>query len=132
MQTIGSTFAAYHWPGTSNNIYNPLANIAAALNYARHVYGPSLMSGGMGIGSGHGYAAGGVITEPIWGIGASGRSYSFGERGPETVTPGTGRGGVTYNVTINVPPGANAAQIGRSYVHAIREYERSSGSGWRR
>jgi hypothetical protein len=61
MQTIGSTFAAYHWPGTSWNIFNPFANIAAALNYARHVYGPSLMSGGMGIGSGHGYDHGGFL-----------------------------------------------------------------------
>ena len=61
LQTIGSTFAAYHWPGTSWNIYDPRANIAAAVNYARHVYGPSLMSGGMGIGSGHGYDQGGWL-----------------------------------------------------------------------
>jgi phage-related protein len=60
MQTIGSTFRAYHWPGTSWDIFDPLANIAAALNYARHVYGPSLMRGGMGIGSGSGYGAGGI------------------------------------------------------------------------
>jgi hypothetical protein len=34
-------------------------------------------------------AGGGVIREPVFGVGASGRSYSFGERGrPETVTPG--------------------------------------------
>ena len=59
LQTIGSTFAAYHIPGTSNNIYDPLANIAAAINYAKHVYGPTLMSGGMGMGSGHGYDTGG-------------------------------------------------------------------------
>jgi hypothetical protein len=33
---------------------------------------------------------GGVINEPVWGVGASGRSYSFGEGGiPETVIPGT-------------------------------------------
>ena len=61
LQTIGATFRAYHWPGTSWNIYDPLANIAAAINYARHRYGPSLMSGGMGMGSGHGYALGGLI-----------------------------------------------------------------------
>jgi SLT domain-containing protein/phage-related protein len=61
MQVIGSTFAAYHIPGTSGNIYDPLANIAAAINYAKHVYGPSLMSGGMGIGSGHGYDSGGWL-----------------------------------------------------------------------
>jgi phage-related protein len=61
LQTIGSTFAAYHWPGTSRNIFDPLANIAAAINYARHTYGPSLMSGGQGLGSGHGYDAGGWL-----------------------------------------------------------------------
>jgi hypothetical protein len=61
LQTIGSTFDAYHVAGTSTNIYDPLANIAAAINYARHVYGPSLMRGGMGLGSGHGYALGGLI-----------------------------------------------------------------------
>ena len=56
-----STFRAYHWPGTSWNIYDPLANIAAAINYARHTYGPTLMSGGMGMGSGKGYAEGGLV-----------------------------------------------------------------------
>ena len=59
LQTIMSTFQAYHVPGTSGNIYDPLANVAAAINYARHVYGPSLMRGGMGMGSGHGYDRGG-------------------------------------------------------------------------
>lgn len=34
-------------------------------------------------------AGGGVISEPIFGIGRSGRTYSFGERGQETVIPGT-------------------------------------------
>ena len=34
-------------------------------------------------------ANGGVINEPVYGYGASGRSYSFGERGSETVIPGT-------------------------------------------
>jgi Transglycosylase SLT domain len=33
MQTIPSTFAAHHQPGTSRNIYNPIANIAAGMNY---------------------------------------------------------------------------------------------------
>jgi hypothetical protein len=39
MQTIGSTFNAYHQPGTSSNIYDPVANIAAALNYIKSRYG---------------------------------------------------------------------------------------------
>lgn len=39
MQTIGSTFAAYHAPGTSTNIYDPVANIAAGIRYIERVYG---------------------------------------------------------------------------------------------
>jgi len=65
LQTIMSTFRAYHWPGTSWNIYDPLANIAAAINYAVNRYGPSLMSGGMGMGSGHGYDSGGWLRWPL-------------------------------------------------------------------
>jgi hypothetical protein len=39
MQTIGSTFRAYHFPGTSNDIYDPLANILASMKYAVARYG---------------------------------------------------------------------------------------------
>lgn len=77
LQTIGATFAAYHVAGTSRNIYDPLANVAAAINYARHVYGPSLMSGGNGLGSGHGYAGGTSGAEAGWAW--------VGEKGPELV-----------------------------------------------
>jgi hypothetical protein len=38
MQTIGATFNFYHVAGTSTNIYNPLANVAAALAYINDVY----------------------------------------------------------------------------------------------
>ena len=103
LQTIGSTFAAYHVPGTSMNIYDPLANIAAAINYALHTYGPTLMRGGMGMGSGRGYALGGPIDEPIHGYGLwTGSPYSFAERGREWVVPDGsmatrgGDGGNTY------------------------------------
>ena len=40
-QCIPSTFAAYHEPGTSSNIYDPVANIAASMNYAQSRYGVS-------------------------------------------------------------------------------------------
>ena len=33
VQTIPSTFAAFHQAGTSNNIYDPVANLCAARNY---------------------------------------------------------------------------------------------------
>ncbi|MFE9839710.1 transglycosylase SLT domain-containing protein [Streptomyces sp. NPDC005551] len=39
LQVIPPTFAAYHVPGTSTNIYDPVANITAAANYAADKYG---------------------------------------------------------------------------------------------
>ncbi|MYS21076.1 Transglycosylase SLT domain-containing protein [Streptomyces sp. DvalAA-14] len=39
LQVIQPTFDAYHVPGTSTNIYDPVANLTAACNYAYHVYG---------------------------------------------------------------------------------------------
>lgn len=39
MQTIGTTFSSYHVKGTSNNIFDPVANIAAGVNYAVNRYG---------------------------------------------------------------------------------------------
>lgn len=52
-------------------------------------------------------AKGGMITEPIFGIGASGRSYMMGEAGPEAVIPmnnmieGPGANSVEVNVSID-------------------------------
>jgi hypothetical protein len=57
-------------------------------------------------------ANGGMITEPVFGIGASGRTYSFGENyQPERVIPqwqtGGGSGqGATVNVTFSGPVGS--------------------------
>jgi hypothetical protein len=66
LQTIGATFAQYHVKGTSENIYDPLANIAAAINYAMHKYGPTLMNvKGQGMGSGHGYDTGGWLPPGV-------------------------------------------------------------------
>jgi len=49
---------------------------------------------------------GGMINEYIWGIGASGQTYTFGEAGPEMVTPMTGGkntlGNITANITVNI------------------------------
>jgi len=38
LQTIPTTFAAYHQAGTSTNIYDPVANAAAAMNYVMDRY----------------------------------------------------------------------------------------------
>jgi SLT domain-containing protein len=128
MQVIGPTFSAYHWPGTSWNIYDPLANIAAALNYAAHNRGFGTGAGQLG--SGHGYALGTNSAAPGWAW--------VGERGPElvrfrggeSVTP-AGAGGNTYQITVNVPATVSKAAVGREIVEHIREYERGSGKRWR-
>jgi LysM repeat protein len=39
LQVIQPTFDTYHVPGTSFDIYDPVANITAACNYAYHRYG---------------------------------------------------------------------------------------------
>ncbi|MBA2951504.1 transglycosylase SLT domain-containing protein [Streptomyces himalayensis] len=39
LQVIDPTFQAYHVPGTSMDIYDPVANITAACNYAADRYG---------------------------------------------------------------------------------------------
>ena len=39
LQVIDPTFQAYHVEGTSTDIYDPVANIVAACNYAAHRYG---------------------------------------------------------------------------------------------
>jgi hypothetical protein len=52
-----------------------------------------------------GMATGGIIREPIKGVGKSGQKYKFGERGSEAVIPMDrmrgGDSGVTVNVTVN-------------------------------
>lgn len=53
MQVIPSTFAAYHVAGTSNNILDPLANMAAAANYIRHVYGGQVPGSPYAMGTNH-------------------------------------------------------------------------------
>ncbi|AFM20666.1 hypothetical protein Mycch_6066 (plasmid) [Mycolicibacterium chubuense NBB4] len=40
-QCIPTTFAAYHQPGTSTSIYEPVANVAASMNYVMDRYGVS-------------------------------------------------------------------------------------------
>lgn len=55
MQTIPSTFSAYHVPGTSGNITDPVANVAAAVRYMLSRYG-HLVGSGPG-----GYKRGGLI-----------------------------------------------------------------------
>jgi hypothetical protein len=72
-------------------------------------------------------ANGGSIT--------AGRTYLVGERGPELIVPGASGhvmpagqtaaalSGATYNVTVQMPPGADGNQV----VAALRRWERANG-----
>lgn len=42
VQCIPQTFAQYHAPNTSTNIYDPIANVAASIRYVRKVYGVNM------------------------------------------------------------------------------------------
>jgi tape measure domain-containing protein len=91
-QTIMGTFMAYALPGYNTNIFDPIQNAAAAIRYIQARYGDVFhVPGIMALAAGRpyvGYANGGLISEPISGIGLrSGTSYAFGENGPEWVSP---------------------------------------------
>jgi hypothetical protein len=78
-QTTGSTFAAFHVPGTSNNILDPVANVAAAIRYIESVYGSitNVQQANANMPA-KGYASGGFVGDPTLGMGfASGGAFGM-------------------------------------------------------
>jgi len=137
LQTIMSTFRAFHWPGTSWNIYDPLANIAAAINYAVHRYGPSLMSGGMGMGSGHGYDDGGWLVGPlnrtrkpeaVLNPGQSAAFLNLAEAA-HRLSRGGGAGALLRDVHLMLPEGTTIAEALREIGWALRTTRQQSFAG---
>jgi phage-related protein len=104
-----------------------------ALNAVRGLLGGAL-SGVKGVFTkllgGIGFASGGVLREPVTGIGRSGQVYHFAERGPELVSPlrgpapGTAGLGAAAGAVINVYPSAGmderalAAMVSRELAWA--------------
>lgn len=119
MQVIPPTFAAYHWPGTSWNIFDPLANIAAALNYGAH-NGRGFGSGPGQIGSGHGYDRGGWLMPGVtMAVNTTGR--------PELVTPNSGPGSMAeVTALLRQLIAATQAAPARSGVAFARELNGSA------
>jgi len=100
MQTIMTTFDAYHQAGTSWNIYDPVANAAAAINYIKARYGSVWNTPGViAVEQGRpyqGYAAGGFIPPGQIGIvGENGPEYAQAGSTGATITPGAGKRGCT-------------------------------------
>lgn len=132
LQVISETFAAYRSPSLSANIYDPLANIYAGLNYAVHRYGNP---GWLGVlGHGHGYASGTNSAAPGLAL--------VGERGPELVSfrggeqvipaqflPG-GRGGGDVHVHLhNEGVIGSQHELERWLLEANRKLARTKGGG---
>jgi SLT domain-containing protein len=106
LQTIMTTFQAYRSPALSANIYDPMANIYAALNYAIHRYGnPGWLSV---LGHGHGYATGGFMP--------AGHSGVVGEAGIEAMYARPG-GGVDI-----VPLGGGGKTITQYFQYYGTQY----------
>jgi SLT domain-containing protein len=126
LQVVGGTFAAYHVAGTSSNIFDPLANIAAAINYAIHTYGPGLMRGGMGLGSGKGYAGGTGGAQAGWAW--------VGERGPELVNFMGGEAVLPHSISVGYASGAltaaeiHAAAVARQHAAAATKIANAGAS----
>lgn len=121
MQTIGSTFEAYRVASLPNDIFDPVANVAAGIGYIKSRYGdisnvPGLVS--MAQGGGYvGYASGG-ITPVLYDTGGwlpPGRTLVQNNTGqPERVLAPGQTGGHTVNVSVQsqADPYAIAAEVG--------------------
>lgn len=84
LQMLQSTFDANRNKKLPDDIFDPVANAVASINYIKGRYG-HVDAAVKNHAARGGYAEGGWIPEPVFGIGRSGRSYSFAEYGPEYV-----------------------------------------------
>jgi hypothetical protein len=137
MQTIGSTFNTYRDRGLSSNIFDPIANIVAGINYIKSRYGsifnvqqanpnlpPMGYAGGGPVGPVKVYDQGGPWPSGTYGFNGSGRTEWVNAPGT-----GGGMGGASINVTINAGMGANGYQIGQQVADVLKAYIRSAGGG---
>ena len=129
MQIIGSNFAKYHLPGL-DNIYNPIANAAAAIRYMLDRYGSiwnvpgvrSIMSGGGYMP----YASGTNSALPGWQLrGEQGPEFVYSPNGGETILKNK-----DTNSLLNIPSmiqglSKQLVQVGNNIVNAIQNLNAS-------
>jgi len=80
-----------------------------------------------------GFASGGWLTEPVWGVGMSGQQYTFAEYGPEpfggVAAPGRMpryRGGDVYNVYVSGDSDPDGAA--KRIIQKVSDYKRRHGN----
>ena len=127
MQTIMTTFEAYHQAGTSNNIYDPVANVAAAINYIKAVYGTvanvpgvrAVNSGGAYVG----YDSGGLLMP--------GYTMAANLTGkPERIIPADqGMGSGDLHVHMQVGGQEIARAIFKDFQKEVFQYNARNGTG---
>ena len=107
------------------------AQISWMYGYERSRYGNPLAAWGHEMNFGwYGKGLDAVFSKPtLIGVGEAGRERV--RVTPAGLGAGGRGGGNTYKITVNVPPNVNMADVGRATVTAIREFERTSGKGWR-
>jgi hypothetical protein len=118
MQVIRGTFQAYagRFRNTGPFAYgvseNPLANTYSAIRYAQSNYGPGLRNAYGGIGSGHGYALGGLVQAMASGGQVAGQGAAYLKAWQ--TKHGGGFGAAWAPVNVNQQIAAMAAAIGRA------------------
>ncbi|WP_331448017.1 transglycosylase SLT domain-containing protein [Streptomyces xanthochromogenes] len=106
MQTISATFNAYKFPG-HGDIFNGYDNLLAALNYAKHRYGPGLSF----LGQGHGYDSGGYLQP--------GMNLAYNGTGrPEPVFT-TQQANALTQLAVGAPAGGGGLQAGDSLTLVV-------------
>lgn len=132
MQTIPSTFAAYRNRDLPNDIFNPVANAAAAIEYIKKRYGTvqNVIEGWRDRG---GYAKGGVLPEDVTAVSAAGNMYRLhggeGIFNPEQMARlapvGTGGGSVTVNVVVQGNALSSKEEIATAVVIGLQHAQRT-------
>jgi hypothetical protein len=122
--------------GTNNQLLNPHNNAEAAVY--KYEAGGGSFAPWTTYGSGaylKFMANGGMITEPIAGIGKSGQRYMFGEAGNELVTPmgganaAIGSGGDTYIINVNANNCIDPNAVAQNIHQVMRRYKNKKGGG---
>jgi SLT domain-containing protein len=99
MQTIMSTFLANHVAGTSYNIYDPVANIAAAIEYILRTYGSVFnVPGVVSVNRGGGYVG---YDDGGWLMPGLTMAVNNTGRPERVVSPGQDGGTIEANITIH-------------------------------